>query len=546
MPSNSSQLQGPRWVTLNDFRPGIKGRVSPSFVLQADSKVLGAASKEGTFRCWALPDGSLGPMPKRIAELKPTLPIASSLTTTGRLTVSGFHSAGPIVGGSEFHVAYEYIKTAGTRRAYYWQRIRHFDADQIDTLYSIDPTAENPAVGFAQPTWFHTSRADDTDPTVAGTPIVVAAWRESGGTGFWKTFPNPATPTLNTPFDIVTTFTKNPYMSFPHQGRSVIINLESWNHGTTTTFPWVDSEQFWFTESSTVVVDNTLPQLFQSENATGYSVALSTSYSELFLIKNVQGGVLIRGDIADPTVLRLPSIPGLANRFHTATSCPLGAVFLSDAGVWLWNGAESAENISADALTHDDIIQVAAGTDNDFQAYCGRCYYWNDLVFIPNNWAWDWKQRSWWRLEDPDDVLLFHLGPEEVGVPTMYAAPSHVATGETVIYSYQYNTPADSYQWQSLPLPINDDRFAKLREINLVATGTGNISVIFTDRSNVDHTYTFTIANDNVPTWFRHNISVEIQHLLVRFEVDNNTVGTTPVIHELHMLVEDTQHSALA
>lgn len=547
------------WTTLNDFRAGIKGRVTPDDISRSVTRVIGVADKNNTYRCWALPDGSLAPLPKRTYGLVPTLPFTSSDLEQNRFSISGFHAAGPLIGGDEFHIAYEGIadvvgsspaKTIGARY-YYWDRIRHFDADQRDNLFKLEPAAATPprtgVEGYAQPTYFHSMRMHPTDPLQVGIPVVVASWRESSGSRFWKTFPDPATPTLNTLKNLATfaggagdlPTTVFPYYGFAHQGRACIITISVFDHGTVSAHPWVDNEQVWFTNFNLPTIQSTAGTTFGMENATGYSAAMSTSFSELFLIKNVMGGLLVRDSIDDFTALRLPGIPGLSNVKHIPVSCPLGAVFMNDAGAWLWAGGETAEPISRDALTGDDLKPQINHVETDFDSFYGRIGFWHDWVIFPNNWAWNFADRSWWRFENPSDFRMFWVGPEETGAANLFCAPPWVQDGGIAVAGFNYYTQADSYRWKSLPLPLGRERENKIREYVLVTTGQGDVTVTFTNLDGSTQADTFAV-NSTSPQYIRKESNVRCEHLVVQLDV--TTSGVTPIVHELRLGIADKEH----
>lgn len=520
------------WIIVKDFSPGIKGRVSPANIGRTRQEVLGVASPSGTYRCQALPNGSLGPMPKRTYSLAPTLPIDPSTLTQERLTIAGFHVDGPIQTGVEFHLAYEGVKSADTRRAFYWQRIRNFDSDQIDTLFSANPTSQTSGVVATQcrPCWFHNWRANASDPTLPGLPIVVAGWFEGGGGSqrVWKMFPDPDTPTSNTPGDIATTL--DPSHAFAHQGRAVILDQSSYAHGADS-LQWTHNEDIYMTVSNGEDLESTDAFTLGMENATGYSAVVSTNYGELLLLKLAEGGLFVRGDLTDPTVLRIPGIPPLGNTRHAPTTSPVGVVFLGGQknGAWLWNGGESAENISYEAIDGEDFILTAQGGSTDFLDYFGRLYYWQEWVLFPNNWVWNWREQSWWRIEDPTDAVLFHWGPSNG--ERIWAAPAHVVESGNAIYGFDRNVPADDYRWTSQPIPLYENKEFTIRDLVMVASGQGTLTVTLTNRAGTTEVHTVEINSTTTPSYTRENCAVDCEQLQYQIDADND--GTPLVVHEL-------------
>lgn len=530
------------WVIVNDFSPGIRGRVRPADITTTTQRRPGIAAPDGTYRCQALPDGSLGPLPKRTYTLVPaSIPIAVANVEEGRLPISGFWADGPIQTDVEFHVAYEGALAATAKGFWYWQRIRHFSTDQVDTLKSFASTTNDHLVRTVRPTWFHNYRAHVSDQTQPGLPGVVAGWFDAGGGGdrVWHMFPDPDTPTSDTPGSIEQTqggaaAALDPSHCFAHQGRSVVLDQNSYNHGANS-YVWTHNEDIYFTESNLDYMTSLIAQTFGMENAVGYAGAISTNYSELLLLKNSGGGLFVRGDIADPTVLRVPGIPAVGNVRHTPATSPVGVVFLAGyTGAWLWNGGESAENISYDTIDGTDFIvtrQSNTPGGSDFLDYAGRIYHWYNYVIFPNNWVWDWQHQSWWRLENPSDVVLFHIGPDNPVLGTLYAAPAFLTSSSSIlVYGYSIETPADDYVWTSQPLPIQEDNLFQIREIVCVCSGHGTVVVAVTDYAGATESHTFTV-NSTGPTYLRDNSAAACRQL--KFSITTTNAGMTPVVHEI-------------
>jgi hypothetical protein len=531
-----------QWTSLSDFRPGIKGRINPATISQSKG-ILGAANKSGTFRCYALEDGSLAPLPKRTGDTTLTLPVASASTSEGRLSLSGFLLSGPINDGVEAHIAWEACKPGPpVRRFIYWQRVRLFSSNQQDTLYSADPTVENPApTPASRPVWFQNYRAHASDPTLPGTPCVVGAWAEgdvsSGLTNWWKIWPDPTTATSNTPGDIVTAnSTTIPILHFIHQGRSCIVTHNLYSHGSLAGTNFQSNEEILFTNVNLKTVQNaSAAQVFGMENAVGVGMGLSTSHSEVLLIKSAEGGLFVRGDIADPTVLRLPGVPNALN--HMPANTPLGAVYLSNDGAFLWNGGEQADNISKNTLIGDDFV-----FSTDFVSFRGRVAYWRDWVIFPNNWCWDYRNDSWWRLDDPTSYQGFYFQQNIVNGEELYSAPAYVVTGGTAFTKYAYNTPATEYEWVSLPIPMGTDRRQACREVVVVATGIGSVAVTLTDTDGTTHTGTANFTSSSVPQLVRLPFNARFHQMRLKLVVTATTT-VTPVVHEVRFGMDERTHA---
>lgn len=541
-----------QWVVVDDWRAGIRARVDPATISGNVARLPGAADSSGTYRCHALPNGSLAPLPRRTTTFTPSsIPITIGTITEGRLPIVGFWSNGPIQTGVEFHLAYEGTRdVSGTnRRWFYWQRIRNFDANQVDTIISHNPCAGSAAASSMRPCWFHNYRCDATTQTNPGLPRVVAGWFAGGGGAerVWHLFPNVTTPTSDTAQAIEISALSgshprvDPSHAFAHQGRAVVLDQSSYSYGANS-YVWTHNEDVYYTDANLDSGAIALASTYGSENASGYSAAVSTNYSELLLMKVAGGGLLLRGDVDDPTVLRIPGIPALGNTRHQPTTSPVGVVFIAgDTGAWLWNGGETAENISADAIDGNEFNLAAGGLATDFIDYVGRLWHWYDWVVFPNNWMWNWKEQSWWRLENPSDVVLFHVGPEHVIETYLLATPAYVTSAsDPFIYYYDYQSPATTFRYTSLPMPLGEKRDLKIRQMVLAASGNGTATVALRKLDGTTESHTFTVSSTSRPQYFRDNCNVDADE--IQYRIDTTNSGTPVVIHELRLGYLEDSH----
>ncbi len=489
----------------------------------------------------------MGPLPGLNLSLTVALPVPSADTTKNRLTISGFHVTGPIDLGHELHFAFEGVHDTGpsvNRRFFYWQRCRHFSDNSMQTILAIDPTLMTTGVDgeAARPCWFDNYRADDTDPLMPGLPVVVAAWFEQGG-GFsrvWRVFPSltaapGGTTVINEGVAGPPDVGYDPSIGFTHQGRSFICDQGSYLHGSGPTDVWTHNERIVYTDANLTSLATTDGVTFGAENATGYMAAISTSFAELFMVKVGEGGLLLRGDISFPTVIRLPGIPTMGSLHHKPCTTPVGVVFLTENGPYLWSGAENADPIAEQAIDPGDFLLSPGGDVTDFIDHFGRLYYWFDWVFFPNNWVWNWRQQSWWRLDDPEVVQLFHLGPSLGG--RLYAAPANVETDAPACYGYDRGTPAQDWKWTSQPMPIMEDRQFVIREMVYVVSGTGDLTFEHYHHDGTTETHTVTVASENKPVYIRQNGHVRCQDIKLSIEADG-----LPIVHEVRFGLQVDTH----
>lgn len=532
------------WLTIDDFRPGIQHRPFNVSVTNLLEKRPGVARENGTYRCRALDTGALAPGPRLANSYTPSaLPVDPSLTDTGRICISGNHVAQPIIlGGAdpiingEIHVGYEW--TESTQVEWRWERHRTWDQPvSIDTLLSRTPTGKTHDGTACRHTWFGAYRAHPSDATQPGQPCVVAGWFPAGGyaTGVsesdrvFHAWPDPSSPTSLTPTRISDLFDVEFLVG--HQGRIVILDREGFDWGGEGA-DHTHNEEFYFTDENRLTLASTTGTTFGGENASGYSTLVSSSASELFALKAEDAGAyLIRGDISDPQVQRLPGVPpgSLSNLHHGAVS-PLGVAFIVNrGGIWMWGGGGFAEHLSVN-LEGDSFLV----SDTDQLDYLGSLWFHRDYIFAPNNWMYDWRHESWWRLDNPSDRVLFTFGPGQRR--QVFAFPATISSdSDPLCFFYATDDAADDYNWRSQPIPVGIDRDAEIRQLRLVASGTGTVQVRIRDLDGTRSDDTFTVSSNTHPSYFRQNLAITSRDIEIELTVIGTGGNRAPIVNEVSL-----------
>lgn len=555
----NDQLQ---WLKLNDFSPGIMQKLNR---LSGDtvSFPVGAADATNTFRCIALPGGGLGPLPAQGATYartggNPDGSVTIGKIFNGRFTISGAHIAGPVFAAGatgftkqELHIAYEWgANVSGTQytRKYTWERHRLWEATPtVDTMVGYATSDDSPMTTFqARPTWFHTYRADASSALNLGAPLVVGGWYAGGGgltQRFWDTFPSAAT--LGTTGVGSISSSKNPEGIFGHQGRSVELDQNSWTHGAVGT--WSFNEQVYYTAVNLASLAHTTAAVYAQEDAQGFGAFASMNASELMFVRVGYGGYIVRGDLDNPTVLFVPGIPGTGNTRHNAAITPIGLVYGSrNGGLWAWAGGDTADFISPSL--EDNFWQPSDGT-GDFVDYAGKMAFWREWILTPNNWLYDWRNKSFWRIEDPSVVSIYHwLQSSESHV--IYGCPRDIGNATTPsLYNWQHGTPATSYSWESQVLPLGDYKTAQPREFLLKAQGVGTVAFTVSgfdaSGSLITESHTFTFASTARPEYQRCTIGSFHALTDCRIKLVATATSTqTPIIYEAQLGYRSDPHLA--
>lgn len=485
---------------------------------------LGAATEANTYRCIALPGGGLGPLPRQTGTYERATDLEASEPDGNGYCVTGFTTVGVLSGdaGSRERIfAYEYV--IGGVRKYKAEVYQEYDAGAglvaLKTITSADPSG---ALAYKSTT-FGRTRSNRTDPFDSGPPIVVFAWYAPGG-GFEKfvsAYPDPDAPAVNGVYNISTTL---PADILVHQGRVVLLSLVAWDHGPDAT--WSTNEDMYWTAVNDVSDLSVIPAVFVPENPTGYGSWCSMSANELLLIKNAGGGLTLNGDIDDPTVVNLPNVVPTGFMGCIGTSSPIGFIYGSwQAGVWVWNGGDVSQKISNQL--EDDVFTVPNA--DEILGQKAQFEVWHDWVLTSNNWLFDTNNGGWWRLDDPDDVRLQWFSTDDLGEELL--ATSLFFTNANPVHGYAYNrsAPARSYSWQSQPLWPSIGRDVDVREVTLVAHGTGTIDVTLTAYDGTPETHQVTVAS-NTPEMFRIAFHTRGKNIQLRLEVGDGA-NPAPIIY---------------
>lgn len=538
------QLQ---YVTINDFSPGIQQRVNRTGATVAPSNRI-AADVANTYRCIALPGGGLGPLPINGQSYLPAPPALPSDSSLGAITVTGFFVAGnvyvtPVTGltPSEFHFGYEWVNSTAHVRHFVWSRHRMWETTPtITILKTINSTEVSPVNNFRR-CWFMAGRADPSNPLNPGVPIVYAAWYVSTGAleKFWSVYPSPSSPGTDTVVDVSTSLAVD-YM-FAHQNRSVIFEQKPWLHGSVGA--WAGDEQVWFTNVNLVTVQPTVAQVYGQETYGGYNFGISTNANEALFVKVHGGGYVVRGDLSGSnTIVHLPSLAGAGLQGVTPAWCPAGLVYVSSDGANLWAGGEQSQAISYQL--ENNFWDVSTGTVNStaktflnlFLNSRGECTQWGDWVVMPNNWLYDYRTNSWWRLEDPTVFQGVWWQTDWNG--TLWGALPYNDGVTPVARSWDKTTAARSFSWQSEPIPVTMDRDIVIREVLCTAQGNGTVTITVTGLNGATTLTTMTYAS-SIPVKLRANMDdVHATHCQIQI-VSNGGSNPAPVVYEVALGYHD-------
>jgi hypothetical protein len=551
---NPKNIHEEQWLDISDFSAGA---YSHDNTVSSSDRLLGAPpgahDPAGTYSCLCLPNGGLG----ALAGVGQTWTWPDNNGTgsvinyvTGLLVHDEIGVIEAIVmiewddGTNHYFICDSYNLNASTK------------TNICATTQASGGLNEYP---FGSP-YPQMTRAADTNPTTTvGNPVCVfpvASFAYPNATaGQIFMYPSPATPTSYTPKKLITDTTPQSEsgMILVHQYRVVVLanTGQSWPLGGAGV--WVVNETINFTDPPNGDVypssATTGQQLIAvAEEPYGYGCGGSISAGELFLVKRRGGGVIITGDINEPTsITYLPGVQPTGGGYGNADSGVQGLFYCSiDNGAWVWNGSNTSQKISQQL---DDSF-FTGPNQAIYLSWYVRCI--GDKVYFSNNWLYDTRTSSWWKYApDATQGGTTYFWIQDVDGTGFYAAPiTFLAANKTMLYRFDYNTPAQHYQWRSLPLKLSgEDRVADIREIVVRAScaGThGTVSVSVLDKGNVVWGPTTMTGNvDKGPDMIRFTVAaLGVTEPQIQINVDNSSNDDMPVIHSISVAYKQRAHQA--
>lgn len=559
-----------QWQVISDFSPGIRQQI-------ATTHPLGTAQEQGTFRCFTRDGGVLTPLPKRTQWIMHDEIVDPSTLASEEVRVIGLHAKGPVFwpadpspgvdqNNDELLVGFEYWTGSGdaaNRTTRLDRYLRHYQANPSwQTIWQAnDPGAYDPRVrpknmGF-QAGRSNSSAANSAGESFTAGPAVLAVCVS----GHLFMYPDD-TDTLNNTYALLPGSLGDPDSNpggliapdaiVAHQGRLVVFPLLVLGAGHESVLT-TNEAFYWLMANNWTSLDNTINDFTDVyfrmqvgwENPTGYHVMQSLTSSQLLLLKSRGGGVMLSGDLNNPRAEVLPYVrsPGLS--MNRGCNTPVGFVYPVDgSGVWLWSGGGTSEHVTKHMEPDFWRPPATDRTGNTVQWGYGftQCDSFAELVMFPNNWVWDTDGGGWWRSDDLDEFVA-HRWATNVWGTKCYATTSGVRNaGDPVVAEFDARTPWDNYSWQSQPLSFSTEREVSVKQLVVVASGSGRVKVRVSSQQNPDGTEV-ECSSDADGIWqARRRVAVTGTHLQARI-IANAGDGTSaaPDTHELRLEVGESR-----
>jgi hypothetical protein len=571
VPQIAERLQ---FSVIDDFRPGIWSTSARTNTAGGIKAPLGSANPTYTFRCYALPSGALAPLPANTAVISVPAPDGGGGGTDNPLVLNNstyfvtlLRAVGLIVPTNAqgfpdeliFGVQYLFNNGGGQpiQPRVRVMRLQLYSASfpygpTADTVFSLNSSAQGPNQISGQTSFV--TRIHPTDYTQPGVPVVV--FDSNIGVNpepIILIWPNPNTPGINGGSGYSSLNSGGRAQVLGHQGRVVGLMFTTYSHpGTLLT----TNEQVSFTDPPNSFPANfgTQNEVFVPEYPHGYGAWGSMSIGELFLVKNNGGGVYVTGDIANPTITKLPGVQSTGGIASECSPTPAGLIYpTSSSGVYSWNGGSTANKISHQL---DDNFWKASPANlvPNFGITC-KVEAWNDWLLVSNSWLYDTVTQSWWRLDDPSNTAAgTNAGPGAFQWYSrswqdnlMYCSTYTYKNSNfsTPIFVYNRNTPASDFQYQCHPIPVTQVRMVDVRKIFLVAQGSGTVTISLIDeRGNVKPYQPITVSQ-STPQRFEFTVGVQGYNLALRLKSTGVGSGPAPLIHTIGIGYHEASHAGI-
>lgn len=551
----SDQLE---WIEFSDFTPGIAQLPSPDYP-------VGQAT-DSTYGCIADDSGALVPLPawdKRVDKNN----LESSEPPLDKYFIGGIFADGPVFDGetpvgedqnnTQVFVGFEWftpVDADNYKHHFAIWRYREYrgDGPSWEQVREYEETQEIvPDENFRPAScWFTAARSNNGEPTAFGLPVV--AWSYDLIQDF---FPDDTNPGANdtVPVPAPAPGFPQPNIMVGHQGRLVLTILTLNLNGGSDVVYATNEAMYWTAVNDPRTMDSSLTenQWFNygfGEDPSGYQTIESLSAQELLLIKSKGGGLLIRGDIVSPTIIKYPLIQSAGFSISRGAQTVIGYVYCVDnSGVWVWTGGQTTENLAKHLSPNfwRPTDQTLTEDANYYRAHTSLCQ-WRSWVVVPNNWLFDTDMGGWWRLSNPDDFQFYTHSVDWTG-RWLYAARHSFAhnggVDDKVFYRFDVNDKREDYVWESHPISSSRERQLEARQGLLTFSGEGTVVVTVKGREGRKTTTTFAV-NSEFPIAQRKNLSVVGTNLQIKFEAQGVDGMPAPTIHKFSLGVQLTSRAS--
>jgi hypothetical protein len=536
-----------KWVDINDFSPGAYNHRNFTSELASPGTQpllpapLGAHDPAYTYGCLILPGGGIGAQPLMAGTIDFT-ENSGGISGAGNYVV-GFLAHDELADG-DTEIFFVWEADDGT--THYWYVYSYLVTAASYTL--AVHTANSTGSGIFGSPYPQLTRVAVSDPTTTpGTPVIVfpnggPATSTDADTGQVYLWPDPNTPSTPSVLPLITG-SMSPYSSVAgqvivHQSRIVVLAGITYDYPVGSGFE--TNEQVNYTDPGNSTDYGFQQTVYAPEEPYGYGCGGSVSAGELFLVKKRGGGLIVSGDLNNPTVTFLPGVQPTGGIYGQCAEGVGGLYYCSyDNGAWVWNGSNTSEKISAQIDDNFFLPNVFSTMDSNNYGFFAQCI--GDKVYFSNNWMYDTRTGSWWIYyprATQGGTDLYYVNP--VSGPIIWAAPLNFTKSGPIFFEFNTAKPTPKYVWTSVPLRLaGEDRVVDIREVVVRASNTASNATVQVTVSqaalNVGVTPT-SMDVDLGPDMLRFNfnaLGMQEPQVSVVVESSSPTPTDMPVIHSI-------------
>jgi len=369
--------------------------------------------------------------------------------------------------------------------------------------------------------------------------------------GYFPNFASPPNIFMSTPGHFDGTANRQfqgAFMCTGHQGRVVVAQRvpSQYENRSSGLYAWKDR----LTASAPLQ-----PQVFGGggefveEVTSGIGTMASLSADELLVVKHSGGGYLLRGSVTNPTVTKLPFIESTYGVVSSPVATPMGLVYGSRNGVFVWDGGQTSRHISPQL---DGFFWRHTATK--YQGHSARFGWWHPWVMAPNGFMFDTRNQGWWRLDNPsghEAYTVYAVSNRD----RLYAFPWRLgaaAPANVVWNQADSDVLASQWSWKSQPLYETRDTAFKVRDVTILATAADAGSTVTVTITGINEagleplaSVTFTLADvlDQPQQLTKDVPTIGTMGLLcvqVKVVANNTNSLTAPKVHSVSLGVVDT------
>lgn len=312
-------------------------------------------------------------------------------------------------------------------------------------------------------------------------------------------FPNPATPTTkSTVASALNGYESDKGWMIVHQGRLVHVN-NAFRRELGSATDYILTDQLEYTAANKWLVAGSV-LLPDEGNPTGYGTGAPFNANSLFLVKHSGGAVSIRGSLDNPQVVKLPAVESTHGWHSKGAMTPMGFVYLTPTGVWSYQDNTDASKllslqIEGKAFDPHATATFANGANLQHWGWKGSLAYWHPFIAAPNNWLFDVRTQSWWRIYNPAPptgkarpVAHWIASPSS---DKIYAFPCYRDTNlnDSLFLYAEWSSLSPFYEWWSHNVtPARHGLLMQPTEVELHVTAnpgqTGTITATVTIRGH--------------------------------------------------------------